>query len=191
MANPSEAKIKEAMHDGCITGCTVPPDETCSCQAIKRKILAAAYESEKKRADSWCDAWAECMGEMRFEEEHPEGMKAKIEELKSQLAQARERLAKMEHEQKEYDFGKLREKVWDWKFRGCPETSFYDGNLPNISVKSDVVQIFKNRFSEFRDRYFMLFAFACAVIGKEDFNIFDIENYLSSKYTEALDAKEK
>ena len=48
------------------------------------KLLA----EETKRANAWRTAWAEAMGEARYESEHPEGMAEKIKALKLRLASA-------------------------------------------------------------------------------------------------------
>lgn len=52
----------------------------CGRSAEEHEIidLKAALASETERANKYRTAWAEAMGELRFEEEHPDGMKAKL-----------------------------------------------------------------------------------------------------------------
>lgn len=56
-------------------------------------VMGLALAAEKNRSDDWCAAWAEVMGEARFEEEHPDGMKAKFAALTNKLKEAESALS--------------------------------------------------------------------------------------------------
>jgi hypothetical protein len=64
--------------------------------ALQDRLAKDAAEAKlaamTKERDEWRTSWAEVMGEARFEECHPQGMKAKVATLTAALGRAREEL---------------------------------------------------------------------------------------------------
>lgn len=78
---------------------------------------------------------------------------------------------------------KIRRVFDEWHFKGCPRTSFVEGNLPDPSkiAPMPTVTLMRDKMNEFRDRYLMLLKFVAFILDKEDFNIFDLQEYAAMR----------